>query len=133
MKQWQKLLKLLKNIAKDLDIEETEPDQSTEVTEPTTKPDFSDTEDVSIVKTKPVNILVIGGDKASQNTDTMFIINYNPSTFEFNLLSIPRDTRVVLDGLDRKINFAYPSGGHVLIQEAIWDLLNLKIDRYIYP
>jgi LCP family protein required for cell wall assembly len=34
--------------------------------------------------------------------------------------------------MERKINFAYPSGGNELIKNAIWDLLELQIDRYIY-
>lgn len=116
----------------ELVLDETTPSDDTEVIHPTTKPDFSDTEDVSIIKTNPINILIIGGDQSSQNTDTIFIMNYNPSTLELNLLSIPRDTRIVIDGLDRKMNFAYPTGGNGLIEEVIWDLLNIRIDRYMF-
>jgi polyisoprenyl-teichoic acid--peptidoglycan teichoic acid transferase len=96
------------------------------------KPDFSEIVNDPLTKSKPLNVLIVGGDKASGNTDTIMIVNYNPSTAELNVLSIPRDTRVTLEGVIRKINFAYPSGGNELIKSAVWDLLNLQVDRYIY-
>lgn len=79
-----------------------------------------------------INILLIGGDVASKNTDTIMIVNYNPASSAMNLLSIPRDTRVVIDGRDRKINFAYSSGGSNNLVAALNNLLGIKIDRYIY-
>jgi len=96
------------------------------------RPDFNDEDSEPITKSKPVNILIIGGDNASKNTDTILIVNYNPSTSELNIVSIPRDTKVTINDQTHKINFAYPSGGIELIKSVIWDLMELNIDRYIF-
>lgn len=96
------------------------------------KPDFGELESKPITKSKPVNILIVGGDSASGNTDTILVVNFNPMTSELNILSIPRDTRVKLNDEYHKINFAYPSGGNKLIKSAIWELMGLNIDRYIF-
>ena len=59
----------------------------------------------------PINVLVLGGDKVNLNTDTMMLVNFNPSSSKLSILSIPRDTRVIIDGKRAKINAAYPKGG----------------------
>jgi polyisoprenyl-teichoic acid--peptidoglycan teichoic acid transferase len=81
---------------------------------------------------KPLNILLAGGDKASGNTDVIIILNYSPISGEVNAISIPRDTKVTLDGTVRKINFAYPSGGIELLESALHELLGITIDRYLF-
>lgn len=96
------------------------------------RPDIGDIEYSPLAKSKPLNILIVGGDSSSGNTDTIMIMNYNPSTTEINFLSVPRDTRVSISGTYKRINYAYPSGGSDLIKNVIWDLMDLKIDRYIF-
>lgn len=88
--------------------------------------------EIDLKKSKPLNVLLVGGDVASKNTDTIMIVNYDPSTSGINLLSVPRDTRVNIDGRDRKINFAYPSGGSERIVGTLKELLDISIDRYAY-
>ncbi len=80
----------------------------------------------------PINILVLGGDKVNGNTDTIMVLNYDPSTAKVNLLSIPRDTKVRIEGKSRKINFAYPHGGINLATETISNLLNININYFVY-
>ena len=49
-----------------------------------------------------------------------------------SLLSIPRDTRVAIDGHGfDKINHAYAFGGHKLTQQTVERLLDVPIDHYI--
>lgn len=112
------------------DVVITNPNNNDQPAKP--KPDFGELESKPITKSKPVNILIVGSDFSSGNTDTILIVNFNPMTSEMNILSIPRDTRVKLNGNYHKINFAYPSGGSNLLKSAIWDLMGLSIDRYIY-
>jgi polyisoprenyl-teichoic acid--peptidoglycan teichoic acid transferase len=83
-------------------------------------------------KKEPVNILVLGGDKVSGNTDSMMVVNYNPTTAKISVLSIPRDTKVKIDGNTHKINFAYPHGGIKLAMKTISGLLDVNINYYIY-
>ena len=68
---------------------------------------------VEAKKDEPINILIMGvdvgtlGDKSSgnaQRTDTIILMNYNPSNKAINLISIPRDTLILIDGKMRKIN-----------------------------
>lgn len=80
-----------------------------------------------------INILLLGGDKASGNTDTMMLVNFNQTTGKINVLSIPRDTKVSVKGSDvPKINSAYPAGGEKLAIETVSKLFNVKIKYYIY-
>ncbi len=60
---------------------------------------------------EPVNILVMGvdiGDPGSKEasdpkrTDTMLVVNYNPKTKNINMVSVPRDTRVTMNGKKNK-------------------------------
>ena len=84
------------------------------------------------VDNKPMNILLLGGDYVNNNTDTMMILNYNPLESKISLLSIPRDTKVIIKDRSRKINFAYPSGGVELVNSTIKELLGIDINYYIY-
>lgn len=82
-----------------------------------------------------VNILVLGVDERADDvgrSDTMFVITIDPKTKEVSMLSVPRDTRVKIPGhgLD-KINHAYAFGGHKLSQQAVEDLLGVKMDHYV--
>lgn len=88
---------------------------------------------------EPVNILLLGVDagdyanKTSNNpkrSDTMILIRYNPDNNKVYMLSIPRDTRVAINGHKEKLNSAHRIGGVSLAIETIEKMLNLKINYY---
>ena len=81
---------------------------------------------------QPFNVLVLGGDKVNKNSDTMMLVNFDPVSCKVNIMSIPRDTKVKIDGSYRKINFAFPHGGIDLTAKTISDLLDVKIKYYIF-
>jgi len=81
---------------------------------------------------KPFNVLLLGGDEVYNNTDTIILANFNPSPLRVSLLSIPRDTKVIINGVTRKINFAYPKGGGALAMETVEKLLNVRIKYYVF-
>lgn len=104
--------------------------------------------------TRPVNILVLGTkvltsdlDNPPQDnlgyhalvdsfeglTDTMLLIRFDPDNYKLSLLSIPRDTRTVIEGRgEMKINAANYYGGAALSARTISDLLEgVSIDRYV--
>ncbi|MCX8131830.1 MAG: LCP family protein [Clostridia bacterium] len=81
---------------------------------------------------EPVNILVLGGDKVNGNTDTIMLVNYDPSSTKVNVISIPRDTKVYIEEKERKINFAYPHGGAKLAVETVSGLLQANIKYFVY-
>ncbi len=79
-----------------------------------------------------INVLVLGGDKVNKNTDTMMLVNFNPSTAKISILSIPRDTKVRIKNKTAKINAAYPGGGGERAVECVSDLLGVDIRYYVY-
>jgi len=91
---------------------------------------------------KKQNILVLGVDSNGQNTDkfkgtrsdTILLMNIDPSSHSINAISIPRDSKVYLaNGKNdaQKINHAHALGGIDLTKKTIEKTLGVKIDRYI--
>lgn len=87
----------------------------------------------------PVNILLLGVDagdydnKTSNNpkrSDTMILIRYNPKDNKVYMLSLPRDTRVAINGHKEKLNSAHRIGGVSLAIETVEKMLGLKINYY---
>lgn len=64
-------------------------------------------------------------------TDTMMLVKVNFDTGSTKLLSIPRDTRVLIKGKEDKINHAHSNGGINLTIPTVSDFLNLEIDYYV--
>lgn len=103
--------------------------------------------------TRPVNILVLGvkvltsdldepvgedlGYHALVNSfeglsDTMLLLRFNPRTGQLVVMSVPRDTRTLVNGVLTKINEANRDGGPALTAESLSDLLGgVAIDRYV--
>lgn len=79
-----------------------------------------------------INVLVMGGDKVNKNTDTMMLVSFNPSSSKLSILSIPRDTRVSINGKKAKINAAYPKGGGELALNTVSELLGVDIEYYVF-
>ncbi|WP_309228924.1 LCP family protein [Microcoleus sp. FACHB-831] len=106
--------------------------------------------------TRPVNILVMGIKVIASDldnpppetknlsydplvnsfeglTDVMLLMRFNPETQKISVLSIPRDTRVVVDGRGAvKINEANISGGPAKTAKVVSELVEgVAIDRYV--
>lgn len=64
-------------------------------------------------------------------TDTMILAKVNFETGKVDILSIPRDSRVLVDGRYDKINHAHHFGGLKLAMKTTRDFLNLDIDYYV--
>lgn len=105
---------------------------------------------------RPVNILVLGtiiltsdlpdaqskpkgkylaevDDNLNGMSDAMLLIRFDPATQKVAVLSIPRDSRVYIQGVGTtKINFANYAGGASLSAQTVSQLLgDIPIDRYI--
>ncbi|WP_434688567.1 LCP family protein [Pseudanabaena minima] len=106
--------------------------------------------------TRPVNILVLGTiiltsdlpdaqskpkgkyfaeveDNLNGMSDAMLLIRFDPSNKKVSVLSIPRDSRVDIQGVGKtKINFANYAGGAALSAQTVSQVLgDVPIDRYI--
>ena len=64
-------------------------------------------------------------------TDTMMLTKINFDTGKIDMLSIPRDTRVLVKGKEDKVNHAHAYGGPSLSMDSVQDFLNLDIDYYV--
>ncbi|MEM8808187.1 MAG: LCP family protein [Cyanobacteria bacterium P01_G01_bin.38] len=104
---------------------------------------------------RPVNILVLGIKVLSSDldnppegtedlgyhslvnsfdglSDTMLLLRFNPRNNQMVVMSIPRDTRTLVEGELTKINEANLYGGPALTAESISELLGgVSIDRYV--
>ncbi|MBP2629180.1 MAG: cell envelope-related transcriptional attenuator [Firmicutes bacterium] len=87
-----------------------------------------------------INILLMGVDDgdnehpdAPKRSDTMIVANINKENGVVNLLSIPRDTRVTIQGHKgaEKITHAFFYGGPSLAVQTVEQLLQIPIHYYI--
>lgn len=95
---------------------------------------------IDISSNEPVNILLLGmdiGDPAQvdnqsiKRTDTIMVLNYNPTNKKLNVVSIPRDTLININDRNAKINAAYAVGGYPKIKSEAENLLNVKINYIV--
>lgn len=89
---------------------------------------------------QPVNILLLGmdiGDPTQvdnieiKRTDTIMVVNYNPSTDQITTVSVPRDTLIQNNGNSVKINSAFAIGGYSKIKTEVENLLNININYLV--
>ena len=81
-----------------------------------------------------VNILAYGIDETRQSkrSDTIMVFHLDKENKRIGILSIPRDTRVNIDGHGKtRINHAFSYGGRSLLSKTVSDLLAIPIDYYI--
>ena len=87
-----------------------------------------------------VNILLLGVDEpdhevpgaTARRSDTVIVASISPKDGTMNLLSIPRDTRVVIPGRKGydKITHAYAYGGASLAAQTVESFLGIPISYY---
>jgi LCP family protein required for cell wall assembly len=80
-----------------------------------------------------INVLVMGIDsvEGTHRSDTIFVLGVNPSKKKIMMLSIPRDTRVIIEDKGRKINEILPRYGEPTLRKILEDLLKIKISRKV--
>ena len=87
-----------------------------------------------------INILLLGVDDGDSDasadepkrTDVIMLLSVDPEEEKVSVLSIPRDTKVVLKGHRDpcKINAAYAFGGAVMTKQTVQSLLQIPIHYY---
>lgn len=87
---------------------------------------------------EPINILLLGvdigtagSDNSPKRSDTIVLFHYDPNTAEVSMVSIPRDTRVIIKGSYEKINAANAFGGPELAIKTVENLLGIDINYYV--
>jgi LCP family protein required for cell wall assembly len=82
-----------------------------------------------------VHIMIMGVDRRSDDvgrSDTLMVATVDPAKKKAGLFSVPRDTRVQIEGNGYdKINAAYAYGGHALTEKTVEQLLGVPMDYYV--
>jgi len=93
----------------------------------------TNSEEGGYVRIGNINVLVLGVDSVdgTHRADTIFVLGINPAKARVSMLSIPRDTRVLISGRARKINEILPRYGQSVLRSLLEDLLNIQISRYV--
>ncbi len=78
---------------------------------------------------KAFNVLLIGADASGKLADAIMLVNVNEPEQKISMLSIPRDTKVYMEGRYRKINSCYMSGVDCLI-DSVKQLTGVTINYY---
>ncbi len=76
------------------------------------------------------NALLIGADKSGVLADAIMLVNVDKQDKTLRMISIPRDTKVVVDGKKRKINSCLALGGVDLLIDEVKKLTNAPINYY---
>jgi len=77
-----------------------------------------------------MNMLFIGFDKGGYNTDTIMVLSYDRQSNKIYMLSIPRDTRIQINGRIFKINKCVALGGTELLINTVRDITGIPIQYY---
>lgn len=84
------------------------------------------------------DLLILGVDEREGNsdfkgrTDTIIVFHIGSPGKKDSLISIPRDTRVYLEGHGwNKINAAYVYGGEEMIKQEVNELTGIGVDKYM--
>lgn len=75
--------------------------------------------------------LIMGSDDGNGLADTIMIGVFDTLNRKANLISVPRDTLVSVNGRDRKINSVYGVGGVELLRDTLEDVLAIPLDFYV--
>ncbi|MEN6348167.1 MAG: LCP family protein [Syntrophomonas sp.] len=90
-----------------------------------------------LIEGKRTNILVLGvdarpgQDNVHSRSDTMLLVSLDPSLKKVAIVSIPRDTRVKINGNTDKINSANVYGGPELATKLVSEIMSVKVDYYV--
>jgi len=79
------------------------------------------------------NFLILGSDYSDgiERTDAIIVVSVDEKNANAALISIPRDTRVVVKGKSERVNAVYPNHGVNTTVQTVQDLLNIPIHYYV--
>lgn len=93
-------------------------------------------ENLNITQQRRLNIMLIGVDQRENEpsrSDTLMLAMVDLKDKAIDVISIPRDTRVKIEGVAHrtKINHAHTNGGPDLTRKAVEQLLGVPVHNYI--
>ena len=73
-------------------------------------------------------ILLSGVDESAGGSDTNILVAVDAANDRIYGVSIPRDTKAIVNGKERKINAAYAIGGMDLLADVVSEQLGIPVD-----
>lgn len=91
---------------------------------------------VDIVEQKDESLILLAGvdstgEDTGTRTDTLMLIKANSKDNSLDMISIPRDSYVSINGKMDKINAAHSYGGIDLTMDVVRDFLGINLDKYM--
>ena len=108
--------------------------QSSAATDPEADPSTpSQSENTPLVLTRREGVYtcLLVGVADMGGSDTIMLGTFDTNNKTATLISIPRDTLVLRNGYNSKINATYSSGGVDLVRQTVSDMLGVPIDFYV--
>lgn len=91
--------------------------------------DSLDSQDSQDIKVGIVNILLLGVDEGGMRSDTIMLASLNGRTGKVNILSVPRDTRVLVGKHYQKINAAIGIGAQEVAKGNLKEPEELSVQK----
>lgn len=92
-------------------------------------------EELLALKSRVVTFAIFGTDERANEiprSDIIMLVKYYPMIDQLLIISVPRDTKVMIPGkYEDKINHAYAFGGAELLEKTLEVLFEIDIDYYI--
>ena len=110
------------------------PGASAPVKDPSSTGDIVEPTPTPLVLTRRDGVytcLLAGSDDGNGKADTVMLGVFDINSKSASLISIPRDSLVSINGVDRKINAAYGLGGPELLRDTVSDTLSVPVDYYV--
>ena len=104
----------------------------------TSQVEIETTESVPVVEKNRFNFVMFGIDDVGytkrdiNRSDMIMVVSLDPDAKQINLISILRDSKVPIEGLEpQKINAAYQEGGASLALKTINNAFHTNFDKYL--
>ncbi|MBE6985071.1 MAG: hypothetical protein E7434_05580 [Ruminococcaceae bacterium] len=97
-------------------------------------PDVKLTAPVSVYDSNILNILLVGTDSETAQTDALIVVSVDMEKGQPSMLSIPRDTYISGDYSTPKINRVYAENGSrgiEALKESVENMLGFRLDNYL--
>ena len=116
--------------------------ETKDTSEATLKPSDSEPAEKVVLPTEPFYVLVVGNDSRADTyeasdsagnpySDTIMLVRVDPVNYQVTAVTVPRDTKIWIDGTPVKLNDSYSRGGIDGLLDQIEWLTGVRPEYYL--